>query len=182
MKLYHKLIVLLIPIMALCTVVQAINITVNIRWQWLVIWTPSNIELENFSSSKTITFSDYLWIEDLRASKEWHYTSIQWVVYWWDGEIVSGATVEFKTNEDNIYLIGGVADNANFNSNLKSYTDITNPKILFYRNDNPNHSWYFNKYWFKPSIKINVPSGLNWPYTVRLSYTLYDIPTNIIAQ
>ena len=182
MKLYHKLIVLLIPVIMLFATVNAIDIIVNIKWQWLIIWTPANISLGNFSSSTTVNFTDNLRIEDLRWSKTGHYTSIQWVVYWWDWEIVSGATVEFKTNSDNIVLIWGVADNADFNSNLKSYTDITNPKLLFYRNDNQDHSWYFNKYWFKPSIKINVPSGSNWPYTVRLSYTLYDIPTNIIAQ
>lgn len=179
MKLYHKLIVLLIPIIAFFAVSNSINIAVNIKWQWLTIWTPANIELGNFSSSKEVTFSGYLWIEDLRWSKTGHYTSIQWVVYWADGEMIPEATVEFKTNDDNVILIWGVADSTDFNRNLTSYKDITEPKLLFYRNDNPSHSWYFNKYWFKPSVKVNVPSGSNGPYTVRLSYTLYDMSTNI---
>lgn len=184
MKLYHKLIVLLVPIIALCTVVKATNIVVNIRWQWLTIWTPANIKLENFSSSREVSFNDYFWIDDLRWSKIGHYTSIQWVVYWSDGEIISWATVWFKTNSENIVLLWGVADNADFNRNFasSSYTDITEPKLLFYRNDNQNHSWRLNKYWFKPNIKISVPNWLSGPYTVRLSYTLYDMPTDIIAQ
>ena len=182
MKLYRKLIVLLIPVIVFCTTVNALDIVVNIRWQWLIIWTPANISLGSFFSSKEVTFTDDLWIEDLRWSKTGHYTSIQWVVYWWDGEIVSGATVEFKSNSDNIILLWGVADNADFNRNFTSYRDITKPKLLFYRNDNQNHSWYFNKYWFKPSLRISVPSGATWPYKVKLSYTLYDMPTDIIAQ
>ena len=177
MKLYHKLIVLLLPIIALCTVVKATNIVVTIHRQWLIIWTPANIELGSFSNSREKTFDDYFWIEDLRASENGHYTSIQWTVYWSDGKIVTWATVEFKSNSDSIILIWGVADNADFNRDMTSYTDITNPTLLFYRNDNPSHSWYFNKYWFKPSIKVTVPS--HGTYTVRLSYTLYDMPTNI---
>lgn len=157
------------------------DIIVHVRWQWLTIWTPANRSLGgSFSSSKEITFDDYFWIEDLRASEDGHYTSIQWVVYWSDGNIVSWATVEFKSNSDNIILIWGVADNADFNRNMTSYTDITNPALLFYRNDNPSHSWYFNKYWFKPSIRVTVPT--HGTYTVRLSYTLYDMPTQITAQ
>ena len=147
-----------------------------------MIWTPANLPLGNFSSSKEVTFDDYFWIEDLRASENGHYTSIQWVVYWWDGNIISGATVEFKTNSDNIVLVWWVADNADFNRNMTSYTDITNPVLLFYRNDNPSHSWYLNKYWFMPSIRVNVPDGSTGPYTVRLSYTLYDMPTAVARQ
>lgn len=182
MKLYHKLIVLLIPVIALFTAVNAIDIVVNVKWQWLTIWTPANISLGSFSNSTTVTLTDNLWIEDLRWNKTGHYTTIQWVVYWWNGEIVSGAIVEFKTNSSIIALLWGVEDNADFNRNLVSFTDITNPKLLFYRNDNQNHSWYLNKYWFKPSIKITVPSGLTGPYTVKLSYTLYDMSTDIITQ
>ena len=182
MKLYHKLIVLFIPvIIVLCAVTSALDVTVNIKWQWLIIWTPANIELGSFSSSKEVTFSDYIRIEDLRESSTGHYTSIQWVIYWSNWEIVSG-TVEFKTNNPNIYLIWGVEDNADFNRNLISFTDITEPKLLFYRNNNQNLPWYFNKYWFKPSVKVTVPSGSNGPYTVRLFYTLYDISTDIITQ
>ena len=174
----------MIPVIALFTAANAIDIIVNVKWQWLTIWTPANIQLGSFSSSKTVTFTDDLWIEDLRWSKTGHYTSIQWIVYWSGGEIVSWATVEFKTNSENIILLWGVADNADFNRNLasSSYTNITEPKLLFYRNDNQNHSWYFNKYWFKPSLRISVPSGAIWPYKVKLSYTLYDMPTDIIAQ
>ena len=182
MKFYQKLIAFFISVCLLCTVANAIDIVVNVRWQWLIIWTPANISLGNFSSSTTVTLSDYLWIEDLRASENGHYTSIQGVVYWSDGEIVSWAKVEFKSNSDSITLIWGVADNADFNRNMTNYTDITNPALLFYRNNNPNHSWYFNKYWFKPTIKVTVPSGSSGPYTVRLSYTLYDMPTVISAQ
>ena len=179
MKLYRKLIALFVTIIALCTVANAIDIVVHVKWQWLIIWTPANIPLGSFSNSKTVDFTDYLWIEDLRASKDGHYTSIQWVVYWWDGNIISGATVEFRTNSNSTILVWWVADNADFNRNLINYTDITDPKILFYRNDNPNHSWYFSKYWFKPTIKVTVPNGSVSPYTVRLSYTLYDMLTNI---
>lgn len=182
MKFYRKLIALLISVITFCTVANAIDIVVNVVWQWLTIWTPGNIPLGSFSSSKEVTFTDYFWIEDLRASENGHYTSIQWLIYWADWEIVSGATVEFKSNSDSITLIWGVADNADFNRNMTNYTDITNPALLFYRNDNPSHSWYLNKYWFIPSIRVNVPNGSGGPYTVRLSYTLYDIPRVITAQ
>jgi len=184
MKLYHKLIVLLLPIIALCSTANSLNIVVNIHGQWLTIWTPANIELGSFSSPTTKTFTDYFWIEDLRATKTWHYTSIQWTVYWSDGQIVSWATVWFRTNSDNIILIWWEQDNTDFNRNLSNsnFTDITNPVLLFYRNDNPSHSWYFNKYWFMPSIHVNIPSGSSGPYTVRLSYTLYDMPTSITPQ
>lgn len=182
MKFYRKLIALLISVITFCTVANAIDIVVNVVWQWLTIWTPGNIPLGSFSSSKEVTFTDYFWIEDLRASEDGHYTSIQWLVYWADWEIVSGATVEFKSNSDNIILIWGVADNADFNRNMTNYTDITNPALLFYRNDNPSHSWYLNKYWFIPSIRVNVPNGSGGPYTVRLSYTLYDMPTAVARQ
>jgi len=184
MKLYHKLIVLLISIISIYAVAKAntADLSVSVRWKWLIIWTPANIQLENFSSPKEVDFDDYFWIEDLRWSKIGHYTSIQWIVYWWDGEIVSGATVKFKTNSWNIILLWGVADNASFNTNLTSYTDITEPKLLFYRNDDSSHPWRLNKYWFKPSIKISVPNGSSGPYTVRLSYTLYDMSTNLTVS
>ena len=184
MKSYYKLIVLLVSIIAVYSIANAMDIVVNVKWQWLTIWTPANITLGNFSSSTQKEFSDYFWIDDLRGSKTGHYTSIQWVVYWSDGEIVSGATVAFRTNSENIILVWGIEDNTDFNRNLtsSSYVDITNPTLLFYRNNNPNHPWYYSKYWFKPSIKVTVPNWSASPYTVKLSYTLYDMPRDIIAQ
>lgn len=180
MKLYRKLIVLIASIITLCTVANAIDIIVNVRWQWLIIWTPANIQLGSFSNSKTVDFTDYFWIEDLRWYDSWHYTTIQWLLYWSDGNIISGASVEFKTNSENIILIWGIQDDTDFNRNLVNYTDITDPKLLFYRNDKQNNIWYLNRYGFKPSVKVTLPSGApSGPYKLKLTYTLYDMSTNV---
>lgn len=187
MKFYRKFIVSFLSIVMLlwwlfCIAQNSALLTLTIQWQGLIIWTPENVPLEITAwETDVFTLSDYLWIEDLRGSKDGHYTSIQWLVYWWDGEIISWATVKFNTNSGSFTLIWGeIEGDESFNTNLTDYTDITEPKILFYRNNNQEHIWYVNRLWFKPSVKVTVPNDApSWPYSLRLSYTLYDMPVTI---
>ena len=186
MKLYRKFIVPIIAWIILlwwffCIWQNSSQLTLVLQWQWLIIWTPANINLGTLTpwTPKEISFTDYFWIEDLRWSKYGHYTSIQGLLYWWDGKIISGATVEFSTNSLDFTLIWGATQDEDFNRNLTGYVDISEPKILFYRNDNDDHAWYVNKIWFKPNVKITLPNGTTGPYTLRLSYTLYDMPVTI---
>lgn len=187
MKLYRKFIVPIIAWVILlwwlfCIWQNSALLTLTIQWQWLIIWTPANINLWTLNpwTPAELSFTDYFWIEDLRGSKDGHYTSIQWLVYWWDGEIISWATVEFSTNSGNFTLIWGATEDETFNGSLASYTDISEPKILFYRNNNQEHIGYVNRLWFQPKIKVTVPNDApSWPYTLRLSYTLYDMPVTI---
>ena len=187
MKFYRKFIVSSLSIVMLlwwlfCIAQNTALLTLTIQWQWLIIWTPENINLWSLTpwTPKELTFSDYFWIEDLRGSKDGHYTSIQWLVYWRDGEIINWATVEFSTNSEFFTLIWGMTEDETFGHDLISYTDITEPKILFYRNDNDAHVWYVNRLWFKPKIKVTLPNDApSWPYSLRLSYTLYDMPVTI---
>ena len=164
-----------------CLWQNSAQLILTIQWQWLIIWTPANISLWGLTAwtMEEFTFPDYLWIEDLRGSTNGHYTSIQWLVYWWDGEIISWATVEFSTNSGEFTLIWWVIEDETFDHDLINYTDITEPKILFYRNNDENHIWYVNRLWFKPKIRVTLPSGSTGPYTLRLSYTLYDMPVTI---
>jgi hypothetical protein len=186
MKFYRKFIVSFLSLVMFlwwlfCIAQNYALITLTIQWQGLIIWTPENINLWTLTlwTPKELTFEDFFWIEDLRGSKDGHYTSIQWLVYWWDGEIISWATVEFSTNSGDFTLIWGITEDETFDQDLINYTDITEPKILFYRNNNDSHIWYVNRIWFKPNIRVTVPSGSTGPYTLRLSYTLYDMPVTI---
>lgn len=188
MKLYRKFIVPIIAWVILlwwlfCIWQNIAQLKLVIKWQWLIIWTPANMTASNLDpwDTEVFDFNDYFRIEDLRWSKNWHYTSIQWLVYWWDGEFVTWAIVYFKTNSENFTVILGTTEgDENFNRNLTGYVDISEPTILFYRNDNINRIWFINRLWFKPSIKVTVPNDApSWPYSLRLSYTLYDMPVTI---
>lgn len=187
MKFYRKFIVPIIAWVILlwwlfCIAQNSAQLILVLQWQGLIIWTPENINLLSLTpwTPKDITFENFFWIEDLRGSKDGHYTSIQWLVYWLDGEVISWATVEFSTNSGNFTLIWGMTEDETFEHDLINYTDITEPKILFYRNNNNAHIWYVNRLWFKPSIKVTVPNDApSWPYTLKLSYTLYDMPVTI---
>lgn len=187
MKFYRKFIVSFLSLVMFlwwlfCIAQNSALITLTIQWQGLIIWTPENISLWTLTpwTPKDITFEDFFWIEDLRGSKDGHYTSIQWLVYWLDGEVISWATVEFSTNSWDFTLIWGVTEDETFEHDLINYTDITEPKILFYRNNNDDHIWYVNRLWFKPTIKVTVPNDVpSWSYSLRLSYTLYDMPVTI---
>ena len=191
MRFYHKFIVSFLSIVMLlwwlfCIWQNSAQLKLVIQWQWLIIWTPANIAALNLDpwDTKDFNFNDYFWIEDLRWSKDWHYTSIQWLVYWWGGEIITWATVYFKTNSENFTVILGTTEgDEDFNRNLTWYVDISEPTILFYRNDNINRIWFINRLGFKARIKVKVPSDApSWPYSLRLSYTLYDMPITIQAN
>gem|GEM_PF-3837982 len=46
-------------------------------------------------------------------------------------------------------------------SNLTSWTDITEPQLYFYRNENTTNPGWVNRYGNKPAIKISVPSDIS---------------------
>lgn len=158
---------------------QNAQLSLDIQWQWLIIWTPSNLDLGTISAGSTIesNFLDYFWIEDLRWTNTGHYTTIQCDgLYGPDGATstvitgveLSGAVIEKIWGKDNQTLIY---------SNLSSRTDITSPQLYLYRNDSVSNNGAINKYWNKPSIKITVPT---WTpagtYKGKITYTLYDMP------
>ncbi len=155
------------------------KISVVLNWQWLIIWTPANLDLGTVSSGdiKEINFLEPFWIEDLRWTNTGHYTTIQCDGLYGPNTLtstvitgvqLSGAVVEkiwWKDNDTLVY------------SALSSFTDITTPQLYLYRNDSVSNNGAINRYGNKPTIKITVPS---WTpagtYKWKITYTLYDMP------
>ena len=155
------------------------NLNLYIRWNWLIIWTPSNLNIGAVSpwSNVEFNFSDYFWVEDLRGTNTGHYTTIQcdWL-YWPNWFVITGIQISGNL----VDLILWLENQTNIYSNLNLWTDITLPKLYLYRNNDPSTVWIINKYGNKPSIKFYVPQDAPaWSYKGKITYTLYDFPINI---
>ena len=146
---------------------------VSILWKGVIIGTPYNLNIWNVSTWSEIiyAFTGYFWIEDLRWTDTWHYTTIQ--LDWLYGPSNSVITwVELKYT--NLELLNGSENSTLINTDASNWLDITTPKLFFYRNDFLSN-WAINKYGTKPSIKITVPDDAQAGiYRWKIIYTLYD--------
>ena len=165
---------------AWCLWQESVQITLYLQWQGLIIWTPANLDLWTINqwTTQEYTFSDYFWIEDLKWNKDGHYTTIQCDWFFWPSNYAI-TWVLFKAND--MELIWWIRDNSTIYSTLtQDFTDITSPKVYFYRNTDLNNTWYLNKYWTKPTIKFTIPTDApTWTYSGKITYTLYDMPVTI---
>ena len=158
---------------------QSQQVSVEIRGQWLIIWTPANLNLGFVSDWATITrsFLDYFWIEDLRGTNTGHYTTIQCDGIYGPNGATSSVITGIQLSWTSIERILWTDNNTLIYSNLSTWTDITTPQLYLYRNNNISNGWVWNRYGNKPSIKIIVPSGTPaGTYKGKITYTLYDMP------
>ncbi len=153
------------------------QISIRIHWQWIIIWTPNNLDLWTITSWSIVevSFWDHFWIEDLRWSNTGHYTTMQcdglygeWAAAW---VVITGVQLSWANVERLLWL----ENDTLIYSNLVSWTDITSPQLYLYRNNNISNGWVWNKYWNKPSIRITVPDDVPvGTYKGKITYTLYD--------
>ena len=179
----YKNFCLFISILCFCFFVVHVNaqnnVSLNIDGQWLIIWTPSNLDLWTVSSGdiKEINFLDPFWIEDLRWINTWHYTTIQCDGLYGPNALTSTVITGVELSGAVVEKIGGRDNDTLVYSALSSFTDITTPQLYLYRNDSFWNNGAINRYWNKPTIKITVPS---WTpagtYKWKITYTLYDMP------
>lgn len=156
----------------------AFDAEITISGAWVIIWTPSNLVLWTIDSWDNIetSFADNFWIEDLRWTTTWHYTTIQI-----DGLYGPNNTVVtwLQLSWDNINLIGGLANNTLIYPNFNSWTDITLPRLYLFRTDDNLYNWALNRYWNNPTLKINIPTWVpSGYYSGEITYTLYDMSFN----
>lgn len=151
-------------------------LTVELSSRWLIIWTPANLSLWSVTPWSTIetNFSDYFWVEDLRWTNTWHYTTIQCDgLYGPSGAMITGVELSGAV----VDLVAWLANNTLIYSNLINWTDITEPKLYLYRNNDISNGWKINRYGNKPAIKVTVPSDVPaGSYKGKITYTLYDMP------
>jgi len=144
----------------------------------LIIWTPANLNLWSVNPWDTIeiNFDDYFWVEDLRWTNTGHYTTIQcdwlygpsnFVITWLQLSWATVEMIDWRTNNTLIY------------SNLSDRTDITDPTLYLYRNNDLSNNWAINRYWNKPAIRVFVPEDAPaGSYKGKITYTLYDMSFN----
>ena len=154
------------------------QVKVTISWQWLIIWTPDNLNLGTTIPSSVVTknFSDYFWINDLRGNDTGHYTTIQMdALYGPNDAMITWIQIMANTLD----LLNWTINNTLINPDLSVWSDMRKPVLFFYRNNSLNN-WRINKYWTKPSIRIIVPTDVpSGNYKWKITYTLYDYDTNI---
>lgn len=154
---------------------------VELSGNWLIIWTPWNLNLGTVIPWNTIevNFSDYFWIEDLRWTSTGHYTTIQCDGLFGPNGSTGTVITWVQMSWALVELVAWVANNTLVYSNLTSWTDITEPQLYFYRNENTTNPGWVNRYGNKPAIKISVPSDISsWNYKWKITYTLYDMAFN----
>lgn len=159
-------------------VAETSQISVAINWFWIIIGSPSNIQLGvlNPLDSVITGFDDYFWINDLRGSNTGHYTTIQsnWL-FWPNNALVTW--IDFMYNIPT--KLAGLSNNT-FVLTPNNWIDITQPKLYFYRNTSITNGGVWNKYGESPFVKIDIPSWYPvWVYSWEITYTLYDYDTNI---
>ncbi|HKL43963.1 MAG TPA: hypothetical protein VJ892_01650, partial [Candidatus Absconditabacterales bacterium] len=154
------------------------QISVTIKGQGIIIGTPANLNLGSVNPGDTveINFDDYFWVEDLRGTNTGHYTTIQCDGLYGPSNFVitglqlSGATVE---------MIDGRTNNTLIYSNLSDRTDITDPTLYLYRNNDLSNNGAINRYGNKPAIRVFVPEDAPaGSYKGKITYTLYDMSFN----
>lgn len=154
------------------------KISINLNSRWLIIWTPENLNIWIANPGTTIerNFSTNFWIRDLRWTDTGHYTTIQCDgLYWPDDAVITWVQLSWS----NVELMAGKPNDTYVYSNLNTWTDITTPKLFLYRN-NVVSGGAINKFWIKPSIKINVPIDVPvGMYKWKITYTLYDYGVDI---
>lgn len=175
---YFRLLVLVFVFFPVIVNANNSLVSVEVLSAWLIIWTPENLNIWSVSpwNDKEVNFTDYFWIEDLRWTNTGHYTTIQcdWL-YGPSDAIITWVQLSWAT----VDMIAGKPNNTLIYSNLSSRTDVTEPKLYLYRNNNVSNNWAINRYWNKPAIKITVPSWVPaGSYKWKITYTLYDMSFN----
>lgn len=153
------------------------QLTLKILGNWLIIWTPANINLWTVSPGNTIekNFDEYFWLEDLRGISTGHYTTIQCDgLYWPNWYIITWVKMMWP----DVVLVWWLENQTTIYSNLSNRTDITAPQLYLYRNNNVDTSMlgFTNRYGNKPSIKVSIPNDAPiGNYKWKITYTLYDM-------
>lgn len=158
---------------------QQSKIELEIKWQWLIIGTPNNLNLGSVNAWAIIisSFLDYFWLEDLRGTSTGHYTTIQCDGLYWPNWSVTNVITWIQLSGAVIEKIAWADNDTLIYSNLNTWTDITSPKLYLYRNNAVSNVWVINRYWNKPDIRISVPSWMPaGTYKGNITYTLYDMP------
>lgn len=155
-------------------------VSVQVRWNGLVIGTPWAVKLWTVTAWSDVPYvfewDNFFWIRDLRWNEQWHYTTIQcdWLYQGsWDG-VITGVMLRSTAWT----LLWWLANGTHINQLLQEWDwlDITEPVLYFYRNDGEHSGGVTNIYIDRPTLKIPVPlSTPEWIYRWKITYTLYDM-------